>query len=289
VKTVALVGFAEATRNAVIQSKADEIWTVGWGYIYGFIPRIDRLFEMHPIWMYEASYKPAYLVPRLHWNWLHQPRDYPVYLLKELPEIPNGIVYPLQAVTDFLFGINLMKGGDPASFYSSSFDYMMALAIYEGFECIEIYGFEMGANTEYRYQREGASLFIGQAMGRGIQVKLQCNTALLKGRKYGYEGGQMIFRQDLEHILAKIAGDKRDATARLQHLEGQRVHALGSDMDTNELDVKIKAARDETLMFSASEQTMIYLIREIDLEEPEFALENPLEVIQVEPVVGVVE
>jgi len=282
-KTVALVGFAKATRDAVAKSKADEIWTVGWGYAYDFIPRIDRLFEMHPIWLYQMTIKPAYHVPRQHWMWLHQPRDYPVYLLRELPEVPNSISYPIQEVTDFLFGNKLTKGGDPTSFYSDSFDYMMALAIYEGFECIEIYGFEMGTNTEYRYQREGANLFVGLAMGRGIQVKLQSNSALLRGRKYGYEGGQMIFRQDLEHILAEAAGNKRDAAARLQHLEGQKLQMLKVGNADADIDIRLQAVRDEVLMMSSAEQTLVYLIREIDLEEPQFELENPLQVINAEP------
>lgn len=282
-KTVALVGFAETTRGAVVNSKADEIWTLNWGYNYKFIPRIDRLFEMHPIWAFQKSPKPEYIKPRLHWKWLHKPRAYPVYMLREFPDIPLCKAFPVQEVTEDLFGNKLMKGGDPTSFYSSSFDYMLALAIHEGFECIEIYGFEMGSVTEYRYQREGAALFIGLAMGRGIRVEIQPNSVLLRGRKYGYEGGQMIFRQDLERALHGVVKEKIEALALLQHLEGQVNHAveIGS-ADVEDLTQKLQAARDDALIASASEQTLVYLIREIDLEEVELELVNPLQVIPTE-------
>jgi len=282
-KTVALVGFAETTRDGVIQSTADEIWTINWAYNYDFIPRIDRLFEMHPIWVYIRTHKPEYIKPREHWKWLHKPRPYPVYMLREFPDIPNCRAYPLKEVTDFLFGNRLTKGGDPTSFYSSSFDYMMALAIYEGFECIELYGLEMGSTTEYRYQREGAALFIGMALARGIQVKVPSNSILLRGRKYGYEGGQMIFRQDLERILSELSKRKRDAFARMQHLEGQAylMEQVGQAIP-EELSEKIGKAKEDALIASASEQTLNYLIREVDLEEPELDFINPLETIPLE-------
>jgi hypothetical protein len=237
---------------------------------------------MHPIWVYQKATKPEYIKPRLHWKWLHKPRPYPVYMLREFPDIPNCRAYPIQEVTNFLFGDRLLKGGDPSSFYSSSFDYMMALAIYEGFERIEVYGFEMGSITEYRYQREGAAFFVGQALGRGIQVEIQSNSVLLRGRKYGYEGGQMIFRQDLERALNGIVKRKQHAMARLQHLEGQMSHDMENNGDGVEIAEKVKAAREEVLMAAASEQTLVYLIREIDLEEPELEIINPLEFIPTE-------
>lgn len=280
-KSVALVGLAESTRDAVAQSKADEIWTLNWAYTYDFIPRIDRLFELHPIWVYKRSKKPEYIKPRRHWRWLHKPRDYPVYMLRSFPKIPNCIEYPLKEVTEFLFGNKLLKGGDPISFYSSSVDYMLALAMYEGYERIELYGIEMGSSTEYRYQQKGCALFIGMAVARGIEVYMPENSILLTGRKYGYEGGQMIFRQDLERILSTAKGDVVLKQAKLNHLEGQMQLADEKGLPMDEIEKQMFEMRDALLIASAFKQTMEYLIKEIDLEEPKLEITNPLRSISL--------
>ena len=281
-KTVALVGLAETTRGAVAQSKADEIWTLNWAYLYDFLPRIDRLFELHPIWVYQRSKKPEYIKPRRHWRWLHKPRDYPVYMLRSFPKIPNCIEYPLQEVTNFLFGNKLLKGGDPISFYSSSVDYMLALAMYEGFDRIELYGIEMGTATEYRYQQKGCALFIGMALARGIEVYMPGNSILMNNKKYGYEGGQMIFRQDLERLLSIGQRDKEVKQSRLNYLEGQFNSAEAEGRPVDGISKEMFAARDELLMAIAFQQTIDYLIRELDLEEPKLNIHNPLRVVPMQ-------
>ena len=275
-RRVALLGGASSTRDGIQTSEADEVWTLNWSYLYDWVPRIDRLFEMHPVWLYAATDNDEWAKPRRHWEYLHQELPYPVYMLRDLPEIPSCIRYPIEEVIGDLFGYFLARGGKAKPFFTSSFDYCMALAIYERWDCIELYGFEMGSDTEYRYQREGAGFWIGQAVARGIRVELPGDTVLLKSRLYGYEGGQMIFRQDLERIKDQWERKHRDAVALTQYYEGRM-----SENPTEENRVKLHEARDTALVAHGGLELVRYQIKFIDLEEVEPELTQPFAMIPV--------
>ena len=278
-RTVALAGGAAETREGIRESKADEVWTLNWSYKYDYIPRIDRLFEMHPIWLYSNTGKPMWEKPARHWEWLNtQQAGYPIYMLDYFPGISGCVRYPIEEVSQDLFGERLVKGQSPHVLYTSSFDYMMALAIHEGFNVIETYGFEMGSITEYRYQREGAAFFVGLAIGRGITVSRPANSVLLRSKIYGYQGGQMIFRQDLEHHLASWDEQRNAELARLQHLEGQYT-AIEQKAEGEELEamrIAISRQRERAVGAANAYQAVAYLIQEVDLEEPEIKIIEPL-------------
>ena len=282
-RSVALLGGAETTRDAVHNSTADEVWTANWSYLYDYVPRIDRLFEMHPIWIYGNSEKPEWIKPYRHWKWLQDgEKGYPIYMMMDRPEVPSCVRYPIEDITENLFGNRLLKGDEPSDFYSSSADYMLAMAIHEGFDRIELYGIEMGSSTEYRYQREGAAYFIGVASGRGITVQRQPNSIILKGKKYGYEGGQMIFRQDLEAMFRHWSKVRRDRFAKMSNLEGrlQAMHAEGKTQEElQELAKKCGEARDLAAKADGWVDCLTYEIKEVDLEEVEMELTNPFEMI----------
>jgi hypothetical protein len=282
---LALLGGADSTRGAAVESKADEIWTLNWFYLYDWVPRIDRLFEMHPIWLYGQTGKPEHQKIYDHWKWLKQSKKpYPVYMLTDLAAVPSCVRYPIEEVTRVVFGNLLSRGETPSSFYSSTVDYMLALAIYEkitgitDWSEIELYGIEMGSMTEYRYQREGSAFFIGRAIGAGIRITLPSISILLRSKKYGYEGSQMIFRQDIERMLAQFEQKRLEAAARLQHAEG-RLSVIVETGTKDEIFAANQActrARDDLMVASGAEQTVIYQLREIDLEEPELTLESPI-------------
>lgn len=93
-------------------------------------------------------------------------------------------------------------------YFSNTIDYMIALAIYEGATEINLYGVAVNTPDEYLYQRAGIHFWVGQAMGRGIKVRIMdknsnilrvdgCRTTILKahtGLIYGYETPQRIDR-----------------------------------------------------------------------------------------------
>lgn len=275
-KSVALYGFAEATREGIWDSKADEVWSITWAYKYR-VPRIDRLLEIHPIWFQAKSEKPEYVKARDHWAWLQANTTYPVYMLIDHPAVPMAVRYPIEEIQ------KLIPPARRKKVFSSSFDYLVALALYEGYDRVEVYGFEMGSDTEYRYQREGAAYWIGQYDARGKELILPENTALLRNKMYGYEGGSMIYRQDLERLKTQREKQKVDAFAKLSYLEGklQAAKEAGDEEKYKEIAPQWDEQYRLCLVVSGHVDSLVYLLKEIDLEEPSDEIVDPMGVVKI--------
>ena len=103
----------------------------------------------------------------------------PLYSVRTYPDIPSSVAYPLDEVIKYF----------QCDYFSSSFDYAIALAIYEGYERIDIYGCQMSAKDEYIYQRPSFSYWLGMAKGLGIAFKIHGNSELMSTSRnllYGY-------------------------------------------------------------------------------------------------------
>src|SRR5512139_3238599 len=123
--SVALAGFASATREGVYSSKADEVWSLNMLHSSKsmrkvFPLNITRLFELHPRWMLQKKWYST----GDHWGWLTRVQHhYPVYLIEDYPEVHNGVVYPLEAVCE-RFLSRYYHGGDHLRYFTSSMCYM---------------------------------------------------------------------------------------------------------------------------------------------------------------------
>lgn len=87
--------------------------------------------------------------------------------------------YPLQQIINFF----------QTDYFNSTVDFALALAIYEGYGQIDLYGVNLANCTEYAQQKPGAEFWLGQAMGRGIKVNIYGLSSLMKthdGKIYGY-------------------------------------------------------------------------------------------------------
>jgi len=75
-------------------------------------------------------------------------------------------------------------------FFSSTPCYMIALALYEGYEKIDIYGINHAKGKQYIIEKPGVDFWCGIAMGRGVEVTVHGKRSkLLKthnNRIYGY-------------------------------------------------------------------------------------------------------
>jgi hypothetical protein len=140
-KKVAIVGSASRTVNQAPYKDPDwEIWQLAW--------RTDeeckyasRLFDMHPI--NEQRLK----VPKDYISVLNRrSKTMPIIGPVEDSRIPDLTVYPLAEVTAFLGGVSEYHNGD---YFMSSIAYMFALAMYEGYEEIGIFGVDLLDNDEY--------------------------------------------------------------------------------------------------------------------------------------------
>lgn len=197
-KSVALAGFATSTRDYVSRIHVDEVWSLNMIHSSKlmrelFPLNIHRLFDIHPIWMLQASW---YESTGAHWKWMTSVKHhYPVYMVEQHPDVYNSVAYPLAEVSQHFLG-NLFHESNPVQYFTSSFCYMLALALHEGFTDIYISGFEMGSDTEYVYQKSGAEFWLGIA-SQHARVFLPEKTQLLKSRLYGFDDNGQIITIDL--------------------------------------------------------------------------------------------
>jgi hypothetical protein len=214
--SVALIGMGPSWREA-IESKADEKW--GINYIYELIENsdleVDRVFDIHELYYYKES-RDKVDKHVIHWDFLTSEKPFRFYAPLEYPEVPGLEVYPIQDVIALTKGFGRYTDEDGeikrARLFTSSFDYLIGLAIVELLDGkphvhgegkrVELYGWSMGwmkeSETEYKYQLPGTAHWIGIALGRGIEVILDKQTDIFKSKMYTYEGASMITRQTLE-------------------------------------------------------------------------------------------
>ena len=190
-----------------------EVWGLNRGYV--FMERADRWFEMHGENIYSWNARR----PGKHLEWLRAFQG-PIYQHTKDPEIPNSVAFPLAEISANL-GLNVVRIGPPPKsraagaattsggtggapweeltpeerfaradtqkwpYLTSTIAYEIALAIYEGFEEIALYGIDLNTAEEYAWQKPGVEYLLGIAAGRGIRVVLPTNCPLLNGELYG--------------------------------------------------------------------------------------------------------
>ena len=259
-RSVAVVGFAWDSLQFAKDSQADEMWTVNFAWDYP-VPRIDRLFEIHPIEVLAFNAKRGKGGrDEKHFKWLQEEHDFPIYtyadytgknvldgledilvawllngrlsektyqkywvlyqdIIENPPRIPNSVPYIFENL-DSIFELLHRENRPDQVYMPSTISYMLAMAIFEGFERIEIYGVEMSEGTEYKYQLRGTEALMMYAMGKGIDVCLTEHCKLMNIKPY-HEGLQMITRQTLEKHK-KIYEQKRvDALTKTNFVRGQ--------------------------------------------------------------------
>jgi len=164
---VAIVGLAPSTHDQAPLEDPD--WET-WGFALDdeSYPYLDKVFEMHPLSLMRKV-KP-FLERRMR-----EEIDVPVYMQEAYPEIPGAIAYPIEDVISIV--------GD---YFNSSIAYMLGLAILKKVDRIGIWGVDMAGDDEYAYQRPNTEYFIGFAKGRGIDIYIPEESALLT---FGAEGG----------------------------------------------------------------------------------------------------
>jgi hypothetical protein len=194
-KTVALVGMSPTSCGlAPYKENNVEIWGLNEAHLYGFMPRWDRWFQMH---------KEDYLLKNEtldgrsgHLPWLQTNHEKPIYTLFKYDWIPSSVEFPLVDVSKELLG-TFYRGNTRVKYFTSSFAYMLALAIYEGFERIELYGFDMDLLSQYWLQRACAEFWMGVATGKKIELYIPPRCMLALGILYGYNGTDYTRLPDL--------------------------------------------------------------------------------------------
>lgn len=208
---IALVGTAPSSRD--LAPFNDPSWTI-WACSPGnmnILPRVDAWFEVHSnlTWPEFASYGAPYI------EWLKK-QTFPIYM-QDRSLVPNATPLPIQElVKDF-----------GKYFFTSSFAYMIAMAIRAGAQEIALFGIDMASKDEYILQRPGGHFFMQEAAKRGIRVSIPYESDLAQAPAlYGYSDstpfGRKIYvrSKELKDRVAQMRADRDKLNHSITYLEG---------------------------------------------------------------------
>jgi hypothetical protein len=208
---VALIGTAPSSR--MMAPFADPTWKI-WGCSpgnMGQLPRVDVWFEVHGnlLWPENKHYGEPYV------NWLKQ-QTFPIYMQNQAL-VPNATPLPKK---------ELVKEFGPY-FFTSSFAWMMALAMHQGAKEIALYGIDMASRDEYILQRPGAYYFFEEAKKRGVKMTAPYESDIMQPPGlYGFSevtqyGRKVLARKvELDQRVAQLKQQRDGAATQVTYLEG---------------------------------------------------------------------
>lgn len=151
---IALIGTAPSSRNlAPFNDPSWKIWACSAGNM-NQLPRVDAWFEIHSnlLWPEHEHFGRPYV------EWLKQ-QTFPIYM-QDKSLVSRATPLPMQELIDE-FG---------PYFFTSSFAWMLAMAMKVGAKEIALFGIDMASRDEYILQRPGAYYFFTEAKRRGITI-----------------------------------------------------------------------------------------------------------------------
>lgn len=255
-KKLAIVGFCETSREfAPYWNSEFEIWGLNRGAL--FMPmteQVTRWFEMHGEHIVGWQNRR----PGRHIEWLNAFQG-PVYMHQKVDWVRNSVAYPLKELAEY-FGRNVLRVGHMAPipnkqstsgmnemmlvdgpgdvidttdepYLSSSIAYEIALAIYEGFEEIHLYGVDLVTDAEYAWQKPGVEFLLGWAAGHGVKVALPVNCPLLKGTLYGRgymsERSENMSYEQLASRMTSLQKDQEKLAIQIAIVQGSLTELVG--------------------------------------------------------------
>lgn len=126
----------------------------------------DRWFDLHPTAHIQRRRPQAY-------DWYtRQDGSKPIYQWEINPDIPGSRAYPKDDVLRYFS----TQGHEERDFWGS-ISWLIALAIYEGYERIDLFWFVL-QHDQYTKQIPSTRYWIGQARGRGVRVCIHGDSML---------------------------------------------------------------------------------------------------------------
>lgn len=208
---VALIGTAPSSR--MLAPYNDPSWQI-WGCSPGnmnALPRVDLWFELHSnlLWPEHEAYGRPYI------EWLKL-QKFPIYM-QDKSLVPQALAFPKdELVAEF---------GD--DFFTSSFAWMMALAMKMGAVEIALYGIDMASRDEYIRQRPGFFFFRYMATRRGVKVSAPHESDIMQSPSlYAYVDSTpfgrkiMARRQEVQGRVNAFSQQIEQATHSRTYLQG---------------------------------------------------------------------
>ncbi len=208
---IALIGTAPSSR--MLAPYSDTSWQI-WGCSpgnMGALPRVDRWFEVHGnlLWPQNEHYGKPYI------EWLNK-QTFPIYMQNQ-SFVPKAISLPRE---------KLIAEFGPY-FFTSSFAWMLAMAMVEGAKEIALYGIDMASRDEYILQRPGAYFFFEEAKRRGIKVTAPYESDIMQPPiLYGFSevtqyGRKLLARKsELDERVRQLKAQRDGAAQQVTYLEG---------------------------------------------------------------------
>lgn len=215
--TAVIIGFAPPSRNsAPWDDLSKDVFGLNEEYNFDWFKRkpedVAGWFQLHPRQSFTRDNNQN---DPNHWKWLKQKHPFPIFMQERYDDVPSCVKYPYDEVTQ-RFG----------TYFTSSLTYAMAWAYLQGYTRMELYGFNMASDTEYRIQRPNAHYFIGLMRGIGIDVYVPPNCSIMKGyAEYAYGDVTIGARQDLE-MLEKVHSTKLESVANNVNYTRGKANAL---------------------------------------------------------------
>jgi hypothetical protein len=166
-KTVRILGMAPNMANMPPVPPGVEAWPSN--YHKGYLVRNSRIihegewtrwFNLHSRRHMTSKYPAGY-----KWYTTHEK---PIILQEVQSDIPASQQFPREALQQFY-----SLDGTPFRYFTCSVCWLIALAIFEGFERIELWGFEVKATKpKYAFERPCIAYWVNEARKRGIEVWL---------------------------------------------------------------------------------------------------------------------
>ena len=160
---------------------------------------------------------------------------------KNFRDVPGAVTFLLHEILDWFaseYKLNrFQKGHFIFEYFTSTINMMVALALYENFERIELFGFEMSSKEEYAYQKPATEFWLGIALGRGVEVYLPEGCALLgeSEKIYGYEKTPGFTQMHAEIRLNELRVHRERETARLNAIHGEKANLIAAYQEAERL------------------------------------------------------
>ncbi len=208
-KKIAIVGTAASWNQAPFGNDDFEIWALN--DMFMIIPYGNRWFELHNKSVIDTYRTRGSDVNYLDW---FKKATIPIYMQEKFEDIPFSIKYPKWEIEEFFNRI----------YFKSTVDFMIALAIYEGFKEIHVYGVDMAVGEEYSSQKPSCEYWLGRAEGMGIKIFLPNDSDLLKAYYvYGYdEEKSNDFKKKSNARIAELHSQAMDAEKHFYLLTGEK-------------------------------------------------------------------
>jgi hypothetical protein len=224
--TVAIIGSHPATSREFDFDRTDcDIWIFNEALNTDWCKRADGVFQIHkPVIWRSATNRND---PK-HYQWLQEQTDSIIYMIDQYDDVPKSERYPLMEI--------MAAFPTAKKYFTSSVSYAIALAIYKGYDVIEIYGVEMETGTEYGHQRTGVAYWCGFAEGRGIYVDFH-SKKFFNAPLYGYEGDVQIPLEFYQKRIDMLKGHIQNSNAAYKNVENMVNEMLNEFIKTYKADL----------------------------------------------------